>query len=143
MKDRNETIFIVVFLAVGLSVIAFGVLSSYGAKVACFGPCGTQPYISMESCYSINKTCQIVLTGLTNPDVHNLRVESCAFGQGYTTAGVLSSRPYGPPMSVTMQPNTSLLVYCAYQGTPKAGHQALGSVMMSSGQVIQWAGIWQ
>jgi hypothetical protein len=143
MKDRNETIIIVVLLAVGLSVVAFGVLSSYGAKFGCFGPCGTQPYISTTSCYSNNKTCQLVLTGLTNPDVHSLSVESCAFGQSNTTPGVLSSTPNGPPATSTMQPNESLPVDCAYQGTASAGHQIVGSVTMSSGQVILWSGTWQ
>jgi hypothetical protein len=143
MKGRNEKIFVATLLVVALSVFTFGMLSTYSAKVGCFGPCGTQPYVSTTSCYSINKTCQIVLTGLTNPDVHNLRVESCAFAQGYPSEGVLSSLPNGPPTSVTMQPNTTLPVYCANQGSPLAGHQAVGSVMMSSGQSIQWAGIWQ
>ena len=139
---RNLALVIAVLLAISLVVlIDTGYLfGEYG----CFGPCGTQPYIWGTSCYSVNKTCTIMMTGLTNPTVHDLSVESCSFIQGNSTVqGVLSPRPNGPQTSVVMQPNTLTSFFCASQGTPLSGQEAAGSVVMSSGQVVEWSGTWQ
>jgi len=139
---RNLALVIVALLAISLFVLVdMGYLfGEYG----CFGPCGTQPYIWGTSCYSVNKTCTIMMTGLTNPTAHDLKVESCAFIQGNSTVhGILTSSPSGPPSSVTMQPNTLISFFCASQGTPLSGQQAAGNVAMSSGQVVEWSGTWQ
>ena len=139
---RNLTVVAVVLLAVSLFILIDNgtFFSTYG----CFGPCGTQPYIWGTSCYSVNKTCTITMTGLTNPTVHDLKVLSCAFVQANSTVnGILSASPSGPHTPVAMQPNTLVSFFCASQGTPLSRQQAAGNVVMSSGQVVEWSGTWQ
>jgi hypothetical protein len=141
---RNLALVIVALLAISLSaeVESGQLFGTYG----CFGPCGTMPYVSSVSCYSVNKTCQIILTGFTAPNVASLKAFSCAFVMipydNTTSTVVLSSSPNWNATYVTIPPNSSVPVYCAYPRTPSSGQQVAGSVELSSGQSVEFSGIW-
>ena len=135
---------VVALLAVSLvALVETGLL--FG-RYGCFGPCGTMPYISSVSCYSVNKTCQITLAGFTAQNVASLQALSCAFviiPFGNTTSYVdLSSSPHGPSTYVTIPPNSSVPVYCVYPKAPSSGQQVAGSVTLSNGYDVEFSGTW-
>jgi len=141
---RNLVLLVVVLLAISLfTLVQTGLL--FG-RYGCFGPCGTMPYISGVSCYSVNKTCQITLAGFTAQNVASLQALSCAFVAipfDNTTSYVsLSASPHGPVTYVTIPPSTSIPVYCIYQGTPSSGQQVTGSVILSNGYDVEFSSTW-
>ena len=142
---RNLALVIVGLLAISLfALVDTGYL--FG-KYGCFGPCGSMPYISSVSCYSVNKTCQITLTGFTAQNIASLQAVSCGFVlipyDNQTSTVSLSSTPHGSATYVTIPPNSSVSVYCAYPNTPSSGQQVEGVVELSNGGYAPFSGIWQ
>jgi len=141
---RNLALVIVALLTISLFVlIDTGYLfGEYG----CFGPCGSMPYISNVSCYSVNKTCQITLTGFTAQNIASLNALSCGFVlipyDNQTSTVSLSSSPHGSPTNVTISPNSSVSVYCDCPRTPSSGQQVDGYVVLSNGQSVEFSSIW-
>ena len=141
---RNLALLVVVLLAISLFILVqTGLL--FG-RYGCFGPCGTMPYVSTVSCYSVNKTCQITLTGFTAQNVASLKALSCGFVlipyDNQTTSVFLASTPHGFPTYVTIPPNASVSFYCTYPNTPSSGQQVDGYVMFSDGYSAQFSGVW-
>jgi len=141
---RNLVLLVVVLLAI--SLFALVQTSQLFGRYGCFGPCGTMPYVSTISCYTVNKTCQITLTGFTAQNVASLKALSCGFVlipyDNQTTAVFLASTPHGFPTYVTIPPNASVSFYCTYPNTPSSGQQVDGYVMFSDGYSAQFSGVW-
>jgi hypothetical protein len=141
---RNLVLLVVALLAISLfALVETGLL--FG-RYGCFGPCGTMPYISTVSCYSVTKTCQITLAGFTAQNVASLQALSCAFvlipNDNATSYVLLSSSPHGPSTYVNIPPNSSVSVYCAYPRTPSSGQQVEGSVILSNGYNVEFSSTW-
>jgi len=140
---RNLVLLVVALLAISLfTLVETGLLLG---RYGCFGPCGTMPHVSSVSCYSVNKTCQITMTGLTAQNVASLKDPSCGFvliPYVNQTSVFLGSTLHGFPTIVSIPPDTSVSFYCAYPNTPSSGQQVDGYVMFSNGYSAQFSGIW-
>jgi len=141
---RNLALVVVALLAISLFVLID--TGYFFGEYGCFGPCGSMPYISSVSCYSVNKTCQITLTGFTAQNIASLQAVSCGFVlipfDNTTSTVSLSSSPHGCPTDVTISPNSSVSVYCAYPRTPSSGQQVTGSIWLSDGSSVSFSSIW-
>jgi len=139
---RNLAIVCVVTIVVVVGTMT--VLGSVFGSYACFGPCGTRPDVVAASCYSVNKTCQLVMAGLTRLPGRTLDAIACYFIQNNgPVQGTLSSSPNGSPSPVAIPLNTPVDAFCSYPGAPSVGHQVSGSVSFSSGASVPFASTWQ
>jgi len=141
---RNLVFLVVALLAISLfTLVQTGLLSN---RYGCFGSCGTMPHVSSVSCYSVNKTCQITLTGFTAQNVASLKDPSCGFVLipyvNQTSSVFFGSTLHGFPTIVSIPPDTSVSFYCAYPNTPSSGQQVDGYVMFSNGYSAQFSSIW-